>query len=127
MTTLGLVKLEQLKKALARLKEGVSEAKDQLERDGTIQRFEFTFELVWKTLKEYALFKGVEVGSPRDAFRVAADLGLIDDPEVWFRFLEARNESAHLYDDGKAKEIFSLVPGFVAETEKLIKKLSNES
>jgi len=48
---------EKLKEALRRLNEGLKKAKDQLDRDGVIQRFEFTFELLWKTLKSRNKYK----------------------------------------------------------------------
>ncbi len=118
-----LSKIDDLKSALSKLKEGIKEVKDDLDQDGVIQRFEFTFELTWKTIQEYARLSGLEVVSPKDAFRVAADLRLIDNPEIWFMFLKDRNETAHLYDETKAKEIFSHIPEFIKELESLISKL----
>jgi len=116
-------KLADLKLALLKLKEGISQAKDDLDQDGVIQRFEFTFELTWKTIQEYARLSGLEVVSPKDSFRVAADLKLINNPEEWFGFLKDRNETVHLYDESRVKEIFSRIPKFVKEVEALIAKL----
>lgn len=118
------IKLEELKSAFFRLKEGVSEVENDLDRDGVIQRFEFTFELVWKAIQEYARLSGLEVVSPKDAFRVAADLKLIDSPEDWFTFLKDRNETTHLYSEDQAREIFSHIPNFIDKVESLISKLS---
>ncbi len=102
-----IARLMELKPAFARLKEAIPKVKNQLEKDGAIQRFEFVFELVWKTLKDYAEDKGrFDVASPKDAFRVAADLGLIDNPLIWFDFLKSRNEATHLYNEQKAEEVF---------------------
>ena len=120
-----ITKLEDLKSALETLKKGLSEAKDQLDRDGVIQRFKFTFELLWKVLQEYAKYKGLETASPRDAFRVGADLGVIDNPEVWFGFIKDRNLTTHLYSEKDAEVIFSHIPSFVEETEKIISKISS--
>jgi len=47
--------------ALSSLEEGVKEAKGELEKDGVIQRFEFTFELMWKTLKIFLYDEGIEM------------------------------------------------------------------
>jgi nucleotidyltransferase substrate binding protein (TIGR01987 family) len=116
-------KLGDLKLALFRLKEGVGEVKNDLDRDGIIKRFEFTFELVWKAIQEYARFSGLEVVSPRDAFRVAADLKIIDNPEDWFVFLKDRNETTHLYSEDQAKEIFLHIPDFIKKVEGMILKL----
>lgn len=54
------------KKALSSLEQGIKEAKGELEKDGVIQRFEFTFELMWKTLKIFLYNEGIECKSPRD-------------------------------------------------------------
>jgi len=118
-----LQKFSDLKAALARLKEGVSTAKTELDRDGVIQRFEFTFELVWKVIKEFGTYKGVEVASPRDSFRVAGELGIVDNPTIWFDFLKDRNLSTHLYSEKDAQDIFSHIPSFITETETLISKI----
>lgn len=118
-----IIKLEELKSAFFRLKEGIAKVENDLDRDGVIQRFEFTFELVWKAIQEYARLSGLEVVSPKDAFRVAADLKLIESPEDWFTFLKDRNETTHLYSEDQAKEIFSHIPNFIDKVESLISKL----
>lgn len=117
------IKLEELKSAFFRLKEGIAKVENDLDRDGVIQRFEFTFELVWKAIQEYARLSGLEVVSPKDAFRVAADLKLIESPEDWFTFLKDRNETTHLYSEAQASEIFSHIPKFIDKVESLISKL----
>jgi len=119
------IKLEDLKSALARLKEGFSEVKNDLDRDGVIKRFEFTLELVWKAIQEYARLSGLEVVSPRDAFRVAADLKLIENPIDWFVFLKDRNETTHLYSEDQVKEIFLHIPDFIKKVEMLVVRLEN--
>ena len=115
--------LAKLKDAFLRLKEGAGKAKEDLERDGVIQRFEFTFELAWKTLKEFCDQKGNSANNPRDIFRLSADYGFIDDPLPWFNFLDNRNIASHLYDEDEMKKVFSDLSSFVAETEKIIVKL----
>lgn len=119
-------RLSELKMAFARLKEAIPEVKNQLDKDGAIQRFEFVFELVWKTLKDYAEDKGrMDAVSPKDAFRVAADLGLIENPLVWFEFVKSRNEAAHLYDEQKANDVFSKIPDFIISVENLVSKIGD--
>jgi nucleotidyltransferase substrate binding protein (TIGR01987 family) len=122
-----LTKLHDLKLALERLKEGLAEVDNQLEQDGAIKRFEFTFELAWKTIQEYAKYKGLEVVSPRDAFRVGADLKVIESPEKWFDFLKDRNLSSHIYSEEQAKLIFSHLPSFISEVEKLSESITKSS
>ncbi|MEK7543899.1 MAG: HI0074 family nucleotidyltransferase substrate-binding subunit [Patescibacteria group bacterium] len=118
-------RLAELTTAFSRLKEAIPAVGNQLEKDGAIQRFEFVFELVWKTLKDYAEDTGrMDAASPKDAFRVAADLGVIEDPLPWFEFLKYRNEATHLYDEQKADEVFRQIGAFVTAVENLIAKIS---
>ena len=120
-------RLSELQSALTRLKESLPQVQNQLDKDGAIQRFEFVFELVWKTLKDYAEDKGrIDAASPKNAFRVAADLGLITDPQPWFEFLVHRNNAAHLYDEAAADKDFSCIPKFVSATETFISKILSE-
>ena len=115
-----------LQKAIKRLKEAAKLPSGVLiHQDATIQRFEFTFELTWKVIREFANFKGLETTSPRDAFRIASDLGLVNNPEVWFDFLKDRNLSTHLYNEDEAIKIFSHLPNFVSECEALIEKIES--
>lgn len=67
------------------------------ERDkaGAVQAFEFCYELCWKTIKKLLEAEGLEVGTPKDAFRKAATSGLITDPEIWFEF--QKKEIYHPY------------------------------
>lgn len=117
-------KLDELQAAYNRLKEGLDTAKEQLEIDGVLQRFEFTFELSWKAIQEYAKYQGISVASPRESFRVAGDLGLIEDVEAWLEYLEERNKTTHIYDAKMAKAIFDKIPRFASLADSLIQKMS---
>ncbi|MBX6423899.1 nucleotidyltransferase substrate binding protein [Thermosulfurimonas sp. F29] len=69
--------LERLKEAASRLEEALPRVKDDLDRDGVIQRFEFTFELFWKTLKFILEYQGISCTSPRQCLKEAFKMGLI--------------------------------------------------
>ena len=71
-----------------------------LEREGLIQRFEYTFELAWKTLKDRLEYDGVHIPTvtPRNVIRGAFAAGLIDDGEAWIDMLTDRNAMSHEYD-----------------------------
>lgn len=69
-----------------------------------IQAFEFTYELCWKTLKDYLDYNGVKANTPRDVLKQAFAFGLISDGQVWINMLEDRNMMAHAYDDLIAKK-----------------------
>jgi nucleotidyltransferase substrate binding protein (TIGR01987 family) len=75
---------------------------DWLQVAGLIQTFEFTFELGWKTLKDFMLFRGEDVKFPRDVIKIAFQKGLIADGHVWISMLEKRNELSHTYNDKQA-------------------------
>lgn len=70
-----------------------------LEKEGLIQRFEYTFELAWKTVKDYLEYQEVPVTFPREVIKEAFHYGLIEDGEMWMDMLEKRNLLAHTYDE----------------------------
>jgi len=72
-----------------------------LEKEGLIQRFEYTFELAWKTLKDYLESQGIPVSFPREVIKSAFHYGLIKDGDVWMDMLEKRNLMAHTYDEAR--------------------------
>jgi nucleotidyltransferase substrate binding protein (TIGR01987 family) len=103
-------RLEQIQqdfiRALAALEEADRQAKTDLEIDGAIQRFEFTFELYWKLLKVYLEGEGVIVRTPRESLKEAFRLGIIEDESVGLQMLEDRNSTVHLYDKNLSRSIF---------------------
>ncbi len=72
----------------------------QLEKEGAIQRFEFAFELAWKTLKDYLEDQGVEIkeATPRKIIKEAFSAGILPDAQVWMEILQYRNLLSHRYD-----------------------------
>lgn len=118
--------LQALKQALATLEEGLAQPpKNPLERDGVIQRFEYTFELCWKMVRKCLLALGKpEVStSPKLLIRTAFSEGWIHSVELWFEFLEARNESTHTYDQRRSDWVYSVASRFPKEVHHLIEKL----
>lgn len=100
-------RLNNLGNAIARLQEALSEPPENpLFIDGTIQRFEFTFELFWKTFKAILEAEGLEITTPREALRYAYQAGWITDEQAWLRMLRARNESSHIYNESAARRIY---------------------
>lgn len=73
---------------------------NQLEKEGLAQRFEFTFELAWKTLKDYLEDSGVslEISTPREVIKQAFSANIIADGAVWITMLDHRNLLSHMYD-----------------------------
>jgi nucleotidyltransferase substrate binding protein (TIGR01987 family) len=98
----------EVRKACARLQEAVAEPESAILRDAVIQRFEFSFELVWKTLKLYLERQGHECGGPRPTLKKAFAEGLLATPEEadrWLQMLEDRNLTSHAYDEALATRI----------------------
>lgn len=75
-------------------------------RDAAIQRFEFCWELAWKTLKLRLEQLGVEVLNPRDAIREALQKGLIHDGNAWSEAQKKRNLTTHTYDEKLAADVY---------------------
>ena len=81
-----------------------------LEQDGAVQRFEFTFELAWKTLQDYFTEGGyLDAKGPRNAIKRATENALIEDGYLWLQMLENRNELNHTYDEAKSRQILDQV------------------
>jgi nucleotidyltransferase substrate binding protein (TIGR01987 family) len=91
-------------------------------RDSCIKRFEFCVELSWKISVKML---GLTTQAPNPAIREMAQNGLIDEPQMWFNFLIARNKTSHSYDEDIAKEVYREIEKFIGEQEKLIKNLQN--
>jgi nucleotidyltransferase substrate binding protein (TIGR01987 family) len=117
------VSIDALKAAYARYCEALILRKDELHRDGAIQRFEYTFELSWKALKRELAERGVETNSPRQVIRQAAAEGIIDSVESWFDFLEKRNLSSHVYREDYAKAVEGVFEPFKLAAGELISRL----
>lgn len=102
-------KLMNLKKAYVKLKEvsDLYDGKNEIVRDSLIQRFEFTYELTHKTLKEFMKYLGVtlENSFPRTIYKKAYVNNLISDDKVWISLLEDRNSTSHIYNENLASEI----------------------
>lgn len=112
---------QDLTRALAQLKISLQLPVDEIVRDATIQRFEFTVELAWKLLQAVLAEEGVEVASPRSAIRAAASNGLITETHEWFLSLDHRNLASHVYSEDLAKEIYTFIKGFPPLVENLLK------
>lgn len=101
--------LQKFKTAFMRLKESVKQTVDDLDRDGVIQRFEFTFELFWKTVRMLLEYEGFECAGPRSCLKEGARRGFLNRGEILLDMLEDRNKTTHIYDEGTAKEIFGRI------------------
>ena len=89
-----------------RLMDGLSE----LELEGLVQRFEYTFELSWKVLQDILIYKGYEfMLGPNGTLKMALEDGLISDHDGWRKMLRSRNTLSHVYDESEALPIIRLI------------------
>ena len=121
-------KFMNLKKAYGRLKEvcDLYDGKNDIIRDSVIQRFEFTYELTHKTLKEFMKYSGVtlENSFPRTIYKKAYVNNIISDDSVWISLLEDRNSTSHIYNESMADEIADrIVNMYVKAVKELVDNL----
>ena len=120
---LSLRSLHKLEKAATRLRMALLEPGGELAIDGTIQRFEFTFELFWKTAKRVLGDEGIDASTPRQVLQEALAAGLITDDSAWLQMLRDRNEASHTYDEALAREIYGRIRGHLPFIEEAIATL----
>ncbi len=95
-----------------------------LEQQGMIKAFEFTHELAWNTLKDFLEEHGTtNLYGSKDATRQAFAAGLVEDGELWMAMIQSRNQTAHTYDLGTAREIARAITArYLGELEKFQKR-----
>jgi nucleotidyltransferase substrate binding protein (TIGR01987 family) len=105
-----LQRFSNFKKAFGQLDSAVQlcQTRDlsDLEKQGLIQAFEYTYELSWNTIRDYFRWQGnANIAGSRDAIREAFANGLVEDGEGWMRMLKDRNRTSHTYNEETAREI----------------------
>ena len=92
-------------------------------RDASIQRFEYSFEVVWKLLKVHLDRRhGIVCNSPKNCFREAMQVGLLAQEEVesCLVMTDDRNLTAHTYIEAVAEQIYLRLPKYLMVMKKLI-------
>ena len=123
-------KILNFKNATDRLKEAAEEFKQEnasdVIRDGLIQRFEFTYELAWKTIKEYLEDIGImDRNSPKAVIKEAYVQKIIINENNWLLMINDRNMTSHVYKEEMAEEIASrIVDCYIMEFDLLLEKLN---
>lgn len=117
---------EDTKKALGTLKEIIETPYSVIVRDATIQRFEYSFEIFWKFLKEYLRVKeGIISNSPKSCFREAFNVKLLTEDETIaaLEMTDDRNLTAHTYHEEVAEEIYRKIKGYYKLMDKIFRNL----
>lgn len=98
--------IERYEQAFKQLKSALRKKKfTSLERSGLIKYFEFVYELSWKSIKKILFITGIEANSPREAFRSAVKIKLIENPKPWIAIIEDRNLTVHTYNEDLSKKM----------------------
>lgn len=116
------------KNALTMLKEALQEEPSGIVIDGILHRFEFTFELAWKCIKDYLEYMGIseKIGSPRENIQLAYKHGIISDGDLWIEMMLARNSLSHLYDEQQSRQVYNDIKSkYINAFEELDEKFDN--
>jgi len=114
---------ESFEQAVARLAEAVAEPETAMNRDASIQRFEFSFELAWKTVQECLRTEGSDCHSPKSCLREAFRQEWIEDEMGWIAMLDDRNLATHTYDETFAHELYGRLGGHLHLLQALLLQL----
>ena len=122
-------RFQNYERALSLLREALADidSLSQLEKEGTVQRFEFTFELAWKTLKDYLMHQGVvlEQITPNTVIKQAFAAKIIQDGQLWIDMLHWRNQMSHTYDEARVDKVLrQMADRFLPAPEELSKFLN---
>jgi nucleotidyltransferase substrate binding protein (TIGR01987 family) len=113
-------------KALNTLKEIVEEPYSTIVRDAAIKRFEYSFDIFWKLIKDYLrVQEGIECASPKSCFREAFKVGILSEEET-VKFLEMtdnRNLSTHTYDEEAVEEIYQQIKDYWKTMDEIRKRV----
>lgn len=106
------------------------EVLDEMIKEGLIQRFEYTHELAWNVMKDYAEYQGnPNIGGSRDASREAFQLKLVTNGHIWMDMITSRNKTSHTYNEETANEIYDKIlkeyyPAFIEFKDTMEEKRS---
>jgi nucleotidyltransferase substrate binding protein (TIGR01987 family) len=115
--------VEAYRRALSRFEEALSEPDSALIRDACIQRFEFCFELAWKSIQQLLRLQGQDCSSPKGCLRQAFKQGWIENEEGWVAILADRNLTSHTYDEALAKAVYNRLKAYLPMFEGLLQRL----
>ena len=120
--------LKSFEKALLQLGDALEESESPIVRDACLQRFEFSYELLWKTLKVFLEeIHGVRAVSPRQVFKEAFALSIIDEELTFVEMIESRNTLSHTYNEEQAAKIYVKCGGYMKAMKTVLAQLNKQS
>lgn len=123
------LKYQDACKALVTFKSIMVENYSIIVRDAAIQRFEYTFEALWKFLKEYLKEKeGLVVTTPKSVFRSLFSLKFLSEEEtvLFLEMTDQRNETVHTYKEEVANSIYQKARDYPALIEQLMQRFEGK-
>lgn len=121
-------RLELANKALETLNEVLQiGSPSTIERDASIQRFQYSFEALWKLAKRYLReIEGVDLGSPKGVIRTCREVGLFNDEEtiVALEMVDDRNLTVHTYNEELAEEIYNKLNKYNVLMNSLVERIT---
>ena len=128
--------MKDLKKRLASCQRAVSTLDEILQmpfsviiRDASIQRFEYSFESLWKLLKAYLNeHEGIVCNSPKRCFREAlkARLLSVKETETCLTMTDDRNLTSHTYIKAVAEAIYGKLPSYLEVMNRLLANIRKQ-
>jgi nucleotidyltransferase substrate binding protein (TIGR01987 family) len=120
--------LKSFEKALIQLGDALGESESPIVRDACLQRFEFSYELLWKTLKTFLEeIHGVRAVSPRQVFKEAFALSIIDEELTFVEMIESRNTLSHTYNEEQAAKIHVKCAAYLKAMKNVQAQLNKQS
>ena len=119
--------LKSFEKALLQLGDALEESESPIVRDACLQRFEFSYELLWKTLKIFLEeIHGVRAVSPRQVFKEAFALSIIDEELTFVEMIESRNTLSHTYNEEQAAKIYVKCADYLKAMKSVLAQLNKQ-
>lgn len=119
--------LNAFETALKRLSDVLEQPESTITRDAAIKRFEFTFELLWKSLQRFFRIQGITCNSPKGCLKEAFSFGLIEDNPLWVRMIDDRNLTVHTYNEAVAIEIYQHLKNYMPLFNRMLQSLKNQT
>jgi nucleotidyltransferase substrate binding protein (TIGR01987 family) len=115
--------LDRFRIVVAERDRWIAEGNGDIVLDVAAKRFEFTYEMAWKSLKRFLDYLGIDARAPRLVFKEAYAQGLLADEHVWLDMIEMRNLSSHVYDEHEISRILLELERYLAAFDSLLGRL----
>ena len=113
---------------MLQLGEALDETESPIVRDACFRRFKLSYELLWKTLKIFLEeIHGVRAVSPRQVFKEAFALSLIEKEQIFIEMIESRNTLSHTYNEEQAMKIYVKCADYLKAMNSVLAQLNKQT